>query len=77
MRTWVAGIMIGVCLLVSSCKTPGQPSQPPKQLESDSIVKDKSFAEWCASEPNLAKAELERCRDELEIANSDREKGWK
>lgn len=84
MRSWVVGIVIGACVLTSSCKTPetipgkgSNPSAvkvvPPKE----GLLKEKNFAEFCVSEQNLGKGETERCRDEVEIAESDRQRGWK
>lgn len=84
MRTWVVGIMIGVCILTSSCKEGGTiPGQQPStnspgvkiQPKGEGLQKPFEFYYDCLTNTKLGKAEIQYCRDQLELAQSDRKKG--
>ena len=81
MRTWVVGIIIGACILTSSCKDPGtipgtgeNPSavkvKPPK---GEGLLKPWDFTYDCVTNEKLGLGELNRCREQFEVANSDKE----
>jgi hypothetical protein len=85
MRTWVVGIMIGVCVLTTSCRKgeeiPGTGTntsavkvKPPK---GEGLLKPWDFTYDCVTNESLGKIEVSRCRDELELAGSDKRKGVK
>lgn len=85
MRTWVVGIIIGACILTSSCKKPGDPPSIPgtggntsavkvKPQKSEGLLKPWDFTYDCLTNEKLAKAEVQRCREELAEADSDRRK---
>lgn len=82
MRTWVVVIFIGVCILTSSCKeggtipghqpstnTPGGKIQP----KGEGLLKPWDFTYDCLTNDKLGKAEIQRCRDYVEQADTDKE----
>lgn len=86
MRTWVVGIIIGACVLTSSCKEGGTiPGHQPStnspgvkiQPKGNGLLKPWDFTYDCVTNTKLGKAEVERCREELSQADSDRRKGVK
>lgn len=81
MRTWTVVLFIGVCILTSSCRKveeiPGhQPSSNSPgvkiQPKEGGLLKDFDFTYDCITNEYLGKAEISRCRDELEQAKSDK-----
>lgn len=85
MRTWVVGIIIGACVLTSSCKDgetiPGKGTNPSavkvKSPKGEGLLKPWDFTYDCVTNDKLAKAEVQRCREELAEADSDRRKAVK
>jgi hypothetical protein len=84
MRTWVVGIIIGACVLTSACKPPAEiPGKQPSTNtpgvkvvpENQGLLKPWDFTYDCVTNKSLGKAEVQRCRDELEQAKSDKKKG--
>jgi len=83
-RTWVVGLFIGVCILTSSCKEGGTiPGHQPStnspgvkiQPKGEGLLKPFDFTYDCVTNQKLGKAEIQRCREDLELAQSDRKKG--
>jgi len=85
MRTWVVGIMIGACILVSSCKEgttiPGTGENPSavkvKPQKGEGLLKPFDFKYDCVANTKLGLGELNRCREELGQADSDVKRGMK
>lgn len=85
MRTWVIGIIIGACVFTSSCKEgetiPGKGTNPSavkvKPQKSEGLLKPWDFTYDCVTNEKLGRAEVQRCREELAEAESDRRKAVK
>lgn len=82
MRTWVVGIVIGACILTSGCKEGGTiPGQQPStnspgvkiQPEGQGLLKPWDFTYDCLTNEKLGKAEIQRCREQFEVADTDKE----
>lgn len=77
--------MIGVCILVSSCKDgktiPGTGENTSavkvKPQKGEGLLKPWDFTYDCLTNEKLAKAEVQRCREELEQAQSDKKRELK
>lgn len=86
MRTWVVGIIIGACILTSACEripkgtVPGtgeNTSAVKVKPKNPGLIKPWDFTYDCVTNDKLAKAEVQRCREELAEADSDRRKAVK
>jgi hypothetical protein len=78
-RTWVIGIIIGACVLTSSCREgttiPGKGTEPSavKIQPKEGLLKPWDFTYDCVTNEKLGLGELNRCREQFELAESDKE----
>lgn len=87
MRTWVIGIIIGACILTSACEripkgtVPGTGENTSavkvKPQKSEGLLKPWDFTYDCVTNDKLGLGELNRCREDLAEADSDRRKAVK
>jgi hypothetical protein len=82
MRTWIVGIIIGACILISACEKIPKGTVPgtgentsavevvPRKTQG--LLKPWDFTYDCVTNDKLGLGELNRCREELAEARSDK-----